>query len=88
MIPSSHLTKKCNPTINQPLQPGDRLYTSESGVFRRQILTYKVDPRSERILIFPMAVYEHDEQPRLQTSDPTGTRTTTGPNEPSGPANV
>ena len=30
------------PLINfhQPLQSGDRLYTSESDVYRRQILTY------------------------------------------------
>ena len=28
------------------LQHGDRLYTSDSGVFRRQILTSKVDPRA------------------------------------------
>ena len=31
------------------LQRGDRLYTSESDVYRRQILTYKVDPRAERV---------------------------------------
>ena len=39
----------------RPLEPfhffqiGDRLYTSESGVYRRQILTYKDDPRAERV---------------------------------------
>ena len=30
-----------------PFQHGDRLYTSESDVRRRQILTYNVDPRIE-----------------------------------------
>ena len=30
-------------------QCGDRLYTSESAVYRRQILTYKDDPRTERV---------------------------------------
>ena len=28
---------------------GDRLYTSKSTVSRRQVLTYKDDPRAERI---------------------------------------
>ena len=31
------------------LQCGDRLYTSESDVYRRQILTIKVDPRAVRV---------------------------------------
>ena len=30
-------------------QCGDWLYTSESGVYRRQILTYKDGPRAERV---------------------------------------
>ena len=30
-------------------QSGDRLYTSESDVYRRQILTYKDGPRAERV---------------------------------------
>ena len=30
------------------LQCGDRLYTSESDVYRRQIMTYKDGPRAER----------------------------------------
>ena len=30
------------------IQCGDRLYTSESDVYRRQILTYKDGPRAER----------------------------------------
>ena len=30
-------------------QCGDRLYTSESAVYRRQILTYKDGPRAERV---------------------------------------
>ena len=33
------------------LQRGDRLYTSESDVYRRQILTAKVDPRAVRVSI-------------------------------------
>ena len=32
----------------QTFQRGDRLYTSESDVCRRQILTSEVDPRAER----------------------------------------
>ena len=35
----------------QPFQCADRLYTSESDVYRRQILTYKDDPRTERMKI-------------------------------------
>ena len=31
------------------LQCRDRLYTSESDVYRRQILTNKVDPRAVRV---------------------------------------
>ena len=30
-------------------QRGDRLYTSESDVYRRQILTYKDGPRAARV---------------------------------------
>ena len=30
-------------------QGGDCLYTSESAVYRRQILTYKKGPRTERV---------------------------------------
>ena len=30
-------------------QSGDRLYASESDVYRRQILTYKDDSRAERV---------------------------------------
>ena len=30
-------------------QCGDRLYTSESDVYRRQILTYEDGPRAERV---------------------------------------
>ena len=41
----------------QTFQRGDRLYTSESDVCRRQILAYKDGPRTERINIFLMAVY-------------------------------
>ena len=32
----------------KPFQRGDRLYTSESDVCRRHILTYKEHPNSER----------------------------------------
>ena len=39
-----------------PLQRGDRLSTSESDVCRRQILTSKVDPRTERVKIFIMVL--------------------------------
>ena len=42
--------------LELPFQRGDPLYTSESDVCRPQILTYKVDPRAERIEIFIMAV--------------------------------
>ena len=38
------------------LQCGDRLYKSESDVYRRQILTYKDGPRTEIIKIFILAV--------------------------------
>ena len=34
---------------NLTLTARDRLYTSTSDVFRRQILTYKDDPRAEKI---------------------------------------
>ena len=39
-----------------PFMRGDRLYTPESDVCRRQILTYKDDPRTERIKLFVMIV--------------------------------
>ena len=32
---------------------GDRLYTSKSDVYRRQILTYKDCPRTERVRVRP-----------------------------------
>ena len=41
---------------SEPFQRGDCLYTSESDVSRRQILTYKDGPRTERIEIFLTAV--------------------------------
>ena len=37
----------------------DRLHTSESDICRRQILRYKNDPRTERIIIFLMAIYHN-----------------------------
>ena len=39
-----------------PLQLGDWLETSESDPCRRQILTYKIDPRTVKVKIFLMAV--------------------------------
>ena len=38
-----------NITVFTRFQCGDRLYTSQSDVYRRQILTYKHDPRTEGI---------------------------------------
>ena len=37
-------------------QSGDRLYTSKSDVYRRQILTYKEGPRAERVNV----LYQRD----------------------------
>ena len=37
--------------IDLLLQRGDRLYTSESDVCRRQILTYKIGPQAVRVKI-------------------------------------
>ena len=42
--------------ILEPFQHGEHLYTSESDVCRRQILTYKDGPRTERNTIFLMVV--------------------------------
>ena len=42
--------------VYYPFQRRDRLYTSESDVCRRQILTYKDGPRTERVEIFIMTV--------------------------------
>ena len=41
---------------SKSLQRGDRIYTSESDVCRSQTLTYKDDPRTERIKICQMVV--------------------------------
>ena len=38
-----------------PLQCGDILYSSESDVCGRQILTIKVDPRTARVKVFLIA---------------------------------
>ena len=35
--------------MRQNLLSTDRLYTSESAVYRRQILAYKDGPRTERV---------------------------------------
>ena len=43
-------------SYTEPFHRGNRLYTSESDVYRRQILMYKDDPRTERIKIFLMVV--------------------------------
>ena len=42
-----HLTAQTVAT-HYPFQHGDRLYTLESDVCRRQILTYKAGPRTEK----------------------------------------
>ena len=42
--------------VYHPFQRGDRLYTSESDVYRRQILTSKDDPHTERIKTYIMTV--------------------------------
>ena len=42
--------------LSYPVQSGDRFYTSESDVCRRQILTYKDGPRTEGIKILIMAL--------------------------------
>ena len=52
---SSFLALRMNKISEHGYQRGDRLYTSESDVCRRQILTYKDGPRTERIKIFLMA---------------------------------
>ena len=44
----------------QPFQRVDRLYTSESDVYRRQILTYKDGPRTKRIEKNLIAVYTYN----------------------------
>ena len=36
-------------TFSNSFSVRDRLYTSESDVYRRQIMTCKVDPRAERV---------------------------------------
>ena len=41
---------------SSPFQCGDRFYTSDSDVYRRQVLTSKVNPRTEKVKIFTMAV--------------------------------
>ena len=42
--------------IFQLFQCGDRLYTSESDVYRRQILTYKDGTRAERVNLSSVAL--------------------------------
>ena len=42
--------------LDLPFQRGDRLYTSESDVCRRQIMTYKDGLHTERIKTFITAV--------------------------------
>ena len=43
-----------SPQTSQFFQCGDRLYSSESDVYRRQILTYKEGPRTERVNMQPL----------------------------------
>ena len=40
-------------------QCGDRLYTSESDVYRRQILSYKDGPRAERVKTHKTSLFEY-----------------------------
>ena len=42
---------------SQLFQYGDRFYSSESDVYRRQILTYKDRPRAERVNMQPLFWY-------------------------------
>ena len=46
------------------LQSGDRFYTSESDVYRRQILTFKVDPRSGRVKVIFRIEYRFSDDRR------------------------
>ena len=57
-VPFLHVFNWKSNKHKQPLQRGDRLksWTSESDVYRRQILTSEIDPRAVRIKIFIMAV--------------------------------
>ena len=48
--------KQCMSIQNEPFQCEDRLQTSESDVYRRQILTYEDGPRTERTKLFIMTV--------------------------------
>ena len=41
---------------NWPFQRGKRVYTSEYDVCRRQILTFKVDPRADSMKLFLLVV--------------------------------
>ena len=47
------------------LQCGDRLWSSESDVYRRQILTTKVDPRALRINRFKNITISHHQFPLI-----------------------
>ena len=47
-------------------QCGDRLFTSESDVYRRQILTYKGSPHAERVKTY-MAYCQRDKTTTCQT---------------------
>ena len=47
----------------------DRLYTSESDVYRRQILTYKDGPRTGRAKLFPLHTIWDDQVPIIGTLD-------------------
>ena len=53
------------PIIFWFFQCGDRLYASESDVYRRQILTYKDAPRTERVKTVDLS-------PFIRRADPVG----------------
>ena len=47
-------------------QCGDRLYTSESDVYRRQILTYKDGPRNEGVDTRSQQIVESEKERVMQ----------------------
>ena len=57
--------------MTYPFKREDRLYKSESDVCRRQILTYKDGPCTERIQIFLVAI---DPLPRYSNEMETATQ--------------
>ena len=57
LLMNTHLFLNNMIYIDKPLERGDRLCSSKYDVYRRHILTTKVDPRTVRVQIFIMAVY-------------------------------